>query len=142
MSNSALKTEPNTGIFQNFHAAIVGVPDVDKARDWYENVLELKPAKIMEGEHGGSFMAIYRLDTTTHLCLFLSPEAGQGLTANGLINFRTDDIEGVRAKLIERGTDCTEANNMGAVSYFTLKDPFGNRIDVCQFTKEWLPYLS
>lgn len=141
MPTAALTTEPNTGIFQNFHAAIVGVPDVDTARAWYEDVLELKPSKIMSGENDSTFMAIYRLDTTTHLCLFLSPEAGQGLTANGLINFRTDDIEGVRKTLIDRGNDCTEITDMGAVSYFTLHDPYGNRIDVCQFTKDWLPYL-
>jgi len=141
MTSAALSTEPNTGIFKNFHAAIVGVPDVDKARDWYEDVLELKPAKIIPGQDGNGFMAIYRLDTTTHLCLFLSPDAKQGFTANGLINFRTDDIESVRAKLIERGTDCSDTSDMGAVSYFTAHDPFGNRIDVCQFTEEWLPYL-
>jgi len=141
MLDTALTTEPNTGIFKNFHAAIVGVPDVDKARAWYEDVLELKPSKLLSGENDSTFMAIYRLDTTTHLCLFLSPQADQGLTANGLINFRTDDIDGVRTKLIERGTDCTDTADMGAVSYFTLHDPYGNRIDVCQFTKEWLPYL-
>ena len=141
MSSNELSTEPNTGIFHSFHAAIVGVPDVDMARDWYEDVLDLIPAKIMTGDTGAAFMAIYRLDVTGHLCLFHSPDAGQGLTANGLINFRTDDIAKVRATLIERGTDCTEPMDMGAVSYFTLHDPFGNRIDVCQFTKDWLPYL-
>lgn len=133
---------PNAGIFRDFHAAIVGVPDMAGARAWYEGTLQLTPTKVTPGPDGSDMLAIYRVDRAAHICLFVHPKAGIGDPARVMLNFRSDDADATRATLQGAGAECSEIQDMGAVRYFSTYDPFGNRIDVCQFTGDWLPYLD
>ena len=142
MTSSETAVAPNAGIFRDFHAAIVGVPDMASARDWYEGTLHLTPAKVAPGPDGGDMLVIYRVDQAAHICLFVHPGAGVGDPARVMLNFRSDDVDATRATLLGAGSDCSEIQDMGAVRYFSTHDPFGNRIDVCQFTPDWLPYLT
>lgn len=37
------------------------------------------------------------------------------------------------------GATCSPIEGGDPLAWFRLRDPFGNRIDVCQVTSDWLP---
>lgn len=126
-----------TGIFQELHAAIVPVSDLEKARAWYEDVLELTPKRVVEGA-----LAVYGTSGPTHLCLYV-PEPGvehPGYAGQGAFpNWRADDIETAQRRLLEKGVACTEVQVAGTFKWCTFFDPDGNRHDICEYGSDWLP---
>lgn len=126
-----------TGLFRELHAAVVPVSDLAKARAWYEGVLGLEPRRVE-----GTFLAVYGTAGPTHLCLYVPAPGTErpGYDDQGAFpNWRADDIEATRERLVEKGVPCTPIRGGGGVSFFTFRDPDGNRHDVCAFGPDWLP---
>ena len=40
---------------------------------------------------------------------------------------------------MERGVTCGEVSRGEELSWFSLRDPDGNRHDVCEYSPAWLP---
>jgi catechol 2,3-dioxygenase-like lactoylglutathione lyase family enzyme len=122
------------GIFRELHAAVVPVRDLEAARGWYEKVLGLR----VEKEVGG-FLAVYGTGGPTRICLYV-PEPGSEQHGQGTFpNWRARDIDATREYLVERGVDCSEVGRGDELSWFSFRDPDGNRHDVCEYTPAWLP---
>ena len=121
-------------LFREFHAVVIPVTDMAAGRDWYENTLGLEPRKIVGDENFG--LTVYQLQPSAHLCLFKSDETGGTQTV--FFNLRTEDARATRDKLLARGVDCTDINADGPVTWFSMHDPFGTRIDCCEYGTDWL----
>ena len=121
-----------TGIFQEFHAAIVPVRDVEKSNRWYQETLGLAPRREVPG------LVVYGLGGTAHLCLYQSEsELGDG-ESGPFANFRSADIDATHKLLTERGVECSEIRDMPQLRFFAFHDPDRNRIHVCEYGPDWL----
>lgn len=131
-----LRSVPMAGIFRELHAAIVPVSDFERARRWYEEVLELRPRKVLEG-----FLVVYDTGGPTHLCLYV-PDVDKerpGYQDGGAFpNWRAEDIDETHRTLLERGVRCTPVQRGPGLAWFTFYDPDGNRYDVCAFGSDWM----
>lgn len=121
-----------SGIFQEFHATIVPVSNVEKSAGWYREKLGLLPRREMPG------MVVFGLGGTAHLCLFESSSAAGDGKSGVFPNFRSSDLEATRKLLLERGVECSEIQAMPELRFMTCHDPDDNRIDVCEYGPNWL----
>ena len=116
---------------------MVPVADMAAARRWYQEVLGLIPEKSL-----GGFMTVYGTGGPTRLCLY-APEPGEelpGYAQQGAFpNWRAGDIDATREYLVERGVQCSEIGRGEELSWFSFRDPDGNRFDVCEYGAAWLP---
>jgi len=120
-----------SGIFREFHAALVPVRDVEKSAEWYESKLGLEARRKVPG------MAVMGAGGTAHICLFQSPD--QAKTDSGVfVSFRVDDLDATRKLLEDRGVACSEVHQMPQLRYLTIQDNDANRIDVCEYGPDWL----
>ena len=127
--------ESRTGVFRELHATVIPVPDLERAHAFYGGVLGLAVVREIPGA-----LTVYGTAGPTHICLFLPLEAGEGPTSGGAFaNFRSDDIEVTRQHLLDHGVDCGGIDDTPVLKWFSFRDPFGNRIDVCEYDEEWLP---
>ena len=128
----------SAGIFQELHAAIIPVRDMKSSREWYEGVLGLEPVKVSET----GMLTVYGTGGPSYVCIYV-PAPGQekpGYLGGGSFpNFRAADIAKVHTHLTEHGVRCTPIDSGPDLSWFTLFDPDGNRIDCCQYGPGWLP---
>lgn len=121
------------GIFRELHATVVPVSDMAAARRWYETVLGLTPEKVF-----GEFIAVYGTGGPTRLCLYVHGPDPEHADQGTFPNWRAHDIEATREYLVERSVECSEVSPGDQLSWFSFRDPDGNRLDVCEYGPAWL----
>jgi hypothetical protein len=131
--------EPTTvqaGIFRELHAGVIRVRDFYGMLQWYTEVLELEPAKIMPDIQ----MAVLNLPGPSYLCLYkMGDDYNREETPKCLMNWRTDDIEETRNKLEAHGVECSHIMGGDHFKVFRFYDPEGTTHDCCWFDEVYLP---
>jgi len=124
------------GIFQELHAAVVPVRDLEASGRWYRDVLGLVPRKEVPG-----LLVVFGTGGDTNLCLYVPIEGERTPGDPGVgsfPNWRARDVEAVHTWLLARGVRCTPVQAGGGMKWFTFHDPDGNRFDVCEYGSTWL----
>ncbi|MYL48133.1 VOC family protein [Halobacillus litoralis] len=106
-------------------AIFVPVKDIEKARDWYCDLLDVPAEEEFPGGH------LYVLPMK-HAGVVLdskiySEEAVFGAPA---FHFNTEDIEAAYTYMKEKGIDVVSEIQFG--HFFNFKDPDGNLLMICQ----------
>jgi catechol 2,3-dioxygenase-like lactoylglutathione lyase family enzyme len=112
------------------HVNIVVAPgDTDAVRDFYRDVLGLRPtAKPSEGTTGGGAW----LDIDDHSQLHISERADAARHPDAHFALIVDDFAGVLDRIDAVGAPWTEqADLFGGRRGFT-RDPVGNRVELCE----------
>lgn len=121
------------GLFSRIDTVILRVKNLQKARRWYEDVLELTPSYVGDGDH---LIVVYKAGDGTPLTIYqLQPDEvmpAKRFATNYPIFF-VEDIAETHAKLKSRGVEVEEIEDDGAVKYFIFHDPDGNRLEVCHW---------
>lgn len=123
MSTSA--TIPVTGV------DFVNVPttDLDRARQFYGEVLGLQPSAVYQRGDAPAMGAEFETGTVT-IALIDSAAIGREFRANSLpIAFRVDDIEAARAALEAKGVSfAADTLDSGVCHMAFFEDPDGNAL--------------
>jgi catechol 2,3-dioxygenase-like lactoylglutathione lyase family enzyme len=115
-------------MFQGLKRVVYGVSDLQKAKEWYRQVLGQEP--VFDSPLGVAF----RVGTAV---LSLAPRAGSSCGENGpIVYWAVDDAVSSYRRLCELGavphSDPTTMAGMGSA---TVKDPFGNLLGVTSAVK-------
>jgi glyoxylase I family protein len=113
-----------------FHHTAVRVTDVERARDFYVNVLGLKELPRPEVPNPGAWLAVG--DTQVHL-IHGQPrlDGGEpGMATPPHIAIVIDNFQGASAELEKRGIEHRVINGSVAGSVVFLRDPDGNAIEL------------
>ena len=110
------------------------VRDLETSLRWYHDVLGLEPFAKEDFDPLNTFAAF--AIGATPLALWQA-QPGEELEITGTVgttyvNLLTDDLEGMRAKLMERGAKLTQTLEHGRFRWFCTFDPDGNRIEFAQ----------
>ncbi len=116
-------------LLQGINVVSISVTDLDKGRDFYQNVLELGKPVLDLPDMG---WIEFQFGTPSgHISLTKAEEGwqpGGGIT----IVINTPDCAATMKTLRNRGVHCDDPvviPNM--VTYFNFYDPFGNRLQAC-----------
>ena len=124
------------GIFRELHAGIIRVRNFQAMVDWYTTVLELEPVKMMPEIH----LAVLNLPGPSYLCLYqMEEEYSREQMPKCLMNWRTDDLQAVRNKLIAHGVKCGDVMGGPHFKVFRFYDPEGTSHDCCWYDEGYLP---
>jgi catechol 2,3-dioxygenase-like lactoylglutathione lyase family enzyme len=116
------------GIFPRLDTVTILVKDLETAKQWYEEKLELNVAFM-----GGEQMVVFDTGGPTSLTLWkMNGEDASG-NAGSFPIFYTDDACSHRDKLMERGVHCDELQQDTSSCFFSFYDPDGNRLEACQY---------
>jgi len=124
-SQTETTTAKRAGIFEHLDTVIVRVRHLDKARAWYEEKLELKPAfvhsDIVVFDTGGATsLTIWRMGEGEKL----APRHFQGCFSI----FYPADLDAAYALLKDRGVEVGPFDSDGDTRWFSFHDPEGNRL--------------
>jgi predicted enzyme related to lactoylglutathione lyase len=116
-------------LFQGINVVSVAVPDLQRGRAFYRDVLGLGPPLYDLPEAGWIEFATGAPAGN----LALIPAAPEWAPSTGTtIVLNTPDCHMSRAALRERGVPCDEPVVFpGYVTYCSFYDPFGNRLQMC-----------
>lgn len=107
-----------TGIF-------IPVKDIEKARDWYCELLQLKPTNDFPGGH------LYILEMKDlNIVLDSKIYREETILQTPIFHFDTDDIQGAYNYIQSKGIELVTEIQFG--HYFNFKDPDGNHLMLCQ----------
>ncbi len=122
-----------SGLFSRIDTVILRVKNLQKARQWYEGVLQLTPSYVGDGDHQ---IVIYKVGEGTPLTIYqLQPDEVMPAKrfATGYPIFFAEDIVRAHVQLQSRGVEVEDIEDDGAVQYFIFHDPDGNRLEVCHW---------
>ena len=124
-------------MFRELHATVIRVQNFDKMVQWYEEVLALQLVKL-EKEIS---LAVFDLPGPSYLCIHGMPTAEYEPQEHPkcLTNWRVDDIEEVRTKLLKQGVNCRPIMGGGGFKVFRFFDPEGTIHDCCWYDERYLP---
>jgi predicted enzyme related to lactoylglutathione lyase len=107
----------------------ISVPDLDRARSFYRDVLGLG-APIYDLPEAG-WIEFSAGDAAGNISVTRAEEGWQPGTGTTVV-FNTDDCHLACAELRRRGVRCDDPVVFtGFVTYFSFYDPFGNRLHMC-----------
>jgi len=117
------------GIFEGINVASLSVTDLDEAREFYRDVLDLgdpiydlPEAGWVEFDTGG---------TGGNLAVTTADQEGAPSTATTIV-LDVADCHAARAELRRRGVPCDDPVVFpGFVTFCNFYDPFGNRLQMC-----------
>lgn len=118
------------------HHAQVSIPtgEEQKARDFYCSVLGLKEIEKPESLRGRGGFWIQLGDVQIHF----GAENGVDRRATGShLAYQVSDIITWRRRFSENGVDVSEVVPIPGMERFEIRDPFGNRIEFLETTKEF-----
>ena len=104
------------------------VRDVQKARDFYVQVLEL--VEDIERSRPQGFALLQAGDCTLTLQNATAPGASFAETENIELGFEVDDISSTRQRLKEAGAQVSEQQEMGWGGGFDARDLDGHRLTI------------
>ncbi|MGF2616060.1 VOC family protein [Rossellomorea vietnamensis] len=111
-------------MFSRIDTVLVNVKDLEDARHWYQETLELE--EIFDG---GNHVVFKVGQGETPITIM---EGETGSTTVKAILF-SDAIEETQLKLKGLGVEVGSLEQDGTVTFFTFKDPYGNPFEVCHF---------
>ncbi|SHM47481.1 VOC family protein [Gracilibacillus kekensis] len=107
-----------TGIF-------IPVKDIEKARDWYCDLLAVQPTNEFPGGH------LYVIEfNNLNLVLDSKIYSEKTIIQTPLFHFDTDNVEQSYQYIHEKGIELT--SNIQFNQFFNFKDPDGNHLMMCQ----------
>jgi catechol 2,3-dioxygenase-like lactoylglutathione lyase family enzyme len=114
---------------QGIDTVIVRVSEIEAARKWYQEKLELTPV----WHDPKKKLVVLDTGSPTSLTLWQTNQKIQchHATASYPI-FRTADAQVARQALLDNGVNAGEVIDDGAVKYFLFYDPDGNLFEACQ----------
>jgi len=115
-------------LFPGINVVSIEVPDLEEARRFYGQVLELGEPAYDLPEHGWIEWRLPAKRTNVAVTL-----AGPGWQPhhNVTVVFDVDDCHRMREALIAKGVRCDEVVEVpGVVTYCSFYDPFGNRLQM------------
>lgn len=121
------------GLFSRIDTVILRVKNLKRARQWYEEVLELIPTYVGDGDHQ---IVVYKVGEETPLTIYqLQPDEVMPAKRFAISYpiFFAEDIVQVHAKLKSRGVDVGDIEDDGTVKFFGFRDTDGNRLEVCHW---------
>ena len=122
----------NAGVFKHLDTVIIRVRDLDRARAWYQEKLDLSVMYALEEpDRLGVLYAGQKLSLT----LWELKPGEQPVTGGQLGTypvFSVDDIHATHRLLVQRGVRTTPVERGEAVLWFLLYDLDGNAIEACQ----------
>lgn len=121
------------GMFSRIDTVIVRVKNLKKARQFYEEVLELTPTYAGNKDHP---IVVYKVGEETPLTIYqLQPDEVMPAKrfASSYPIFFAEDIVQVHTKLKSRGVDVGNIEDDGTVKFFGFRDTDGNRLEVCHW---------
>lgn len=123
-------------LFQGLHASVLRVKDFDSMLEWYTSVLGLTPVKVLTDIQ----MAVLDLPGPSYICLYsVDSDYDREEHPKILLNWRTDNIEAVRLRLLEYDVECGKIMESPGFKLFRFYDPEGTTHDCCWYDKRWLP---
>ncbi|MFC4767346.1 VOC family protein [Effusibacillus consociatus] len=120
-------------LFSRIDTVILRVKNIKKARQWYQEVLELNPTYAGDSDHR---IVVFRVGEETPLTIYelhsdeVRPAKRFSTTYPILF---VEDIEATHAKLKSRGVEVEELQDDGSVKFFGFYDPDGNRLEACHW---------
>ncbi len=132
-----MATDNQTPLFSEQHATVLRVDDFPNMVGWYTETLGLPIAKMMPE----ASLAVLSLPGPSYLCLYGSTEEHAYTTPSEpkcLINWRTDDINATRERLLELGVLCNDIVGSDGFRLFRFFDPEGTPHDCCWYDERWL----
>jgi catechol 2,3-dioxygenase-like lactoylglutathione lyase family enzyme len=111
-------------MFAKLDTVILNVKNIEDARKWYREVLELE-----EIYDGGNHI-VFKVGQGETPITIIEGETGRSTVKPILFS---DAIEETQLKLKGKGVEAGELANDGTVTFFTFDDPDGNRFEVCHF---------
>ena len=115
--------------FHGINVVSIAVPDLERAREFYADVLGLGPPLYDLPEAG--WIEFRTGGQGGNLALTLAPEGWQPSTGTTLV-LDTSDCVAACTELRARGVQCDEPQVFpGFVTWCSFYDPFGNRLQMC-----------
>lgn len=121
----------SAGVFRGLDTVLLRVSDIDLAKRWYREKLELAEPYFDSVER----LAVFDLGGTTSLTLWeLKPGETLGSPdhASTFPIFSVADARETWVLLRDRGVNVGEVVDSGGVTYFTFKDLDDNFLEACQ----------
>lgn len=106
----------------------VGIPsnDLEKARDFYENVLGLEASSVWQRPGEAAVGAEFETGTVT-VALINCPGLGIPFSTNPApLALKVDDVAAARAELESRGVEFDDTIDSGVCHMAHFRDPDGN----------------
>jgi catechol 2,3-dioxygenase-like lactoylglutathione lyase family enzyme len=109
------------------------VSDLQKARQFYEELLGYQEPYTLKKEDGSVRIAFVKINEDQYLELFREDPKQDGRLNH--ISFYTDSAEGMRAYLAARGVKVPEKVGKGKIgnSNFNVVDPDGHTVEIVQY---------
>jgi catechol 2,3-dioxygenase-like lactoylglutathione lyase family enzyme len=108
----------------------VGIPsnDIEKARDFYENVLGLEPPSVWQRPGEDAVGAEFETGTVT-IALINCPGLNIPFNTNPApLALHVDDVAAARAELESRGVEFADTIDSGVCHMANFRDPDGNAL--------------
>jgi predicted enzyme related to lactoylglutathione lyase len=117
--------------FHGINVVSIAVPDLQRAREFYRDVLGLGTPIHDLPEAGWIEFGTGRAGNGGNLALIRAPEGWQPTTGTTVV-FDTPDCIAACAQLRARGVRCDEPELFpGFLTWCSFYDPFGNRLQMC-----------
>lgn len=118
-------------LFSKLDTLILRVANIGAAKNWYEEILELKPSYESNGEHS---IVIFPIGNGPSITLYEWQQSESHYPASSSYPiFFAEDIESVHEKLITRDVKISELQKDGTTTFFTFYDLDGNKLEVCHW---------
>jgi catechol 2,3-dioxygenase-like lactoylglutathione lyase family enzyme len=111
-------------MFAKLDTVILNVKNLEKAKNWYKEVLELE-----EIYDGGNHI-VFKVGQGETPITIIEGEIGRPTIKPVLFS---DAIEETQLKLKGKGVEAGQLEIDGTVTFFTFNDPDGNPFEVCHF---------
>lgn len=116
-------------LFRGINVVSISVPDLDRARDFYRDVLGLGTPLYDLPEAG--WMEFSTGTDAGNLSLTRAAPGWRPSTGTTVV-LNVDDCHAAVAELRRRGVTCDDPTVFpGYVTYASFYDPFGNRLQMC-----------
>lgn len=120
-------------LFKRLDTVIIRVRDLEKAKDWYTEVLEMEVGfESNEGEK----IAVLNVGEGTPITLYELKEGeivAEESKATSYPIFYPENIDDTYEVLTNRGVSLSRIEDDGGTRFFSFRDLDGNYLEVCYF---------
>lgn len=120
------------GLFAKVDTVVVRVRDIDQAKQWYQEVLELQVTSEQNTEYKIVMLAVGNVSLMLYELQAHEELAGRQFVTGHPIFF-AEDIATAHARLTERGVEVDELQQDGGIQFFLFRDLDGNQLEVCHY---------
>lgn len=120
------------GLLTKVDTIVVRVRDMEQAKKWYEEVLEMPVTSVQNTEYKIAILAAGNVSL-----MLYELQAGEELAGRHVVTghpiFFAEDIVSTHATLKERGVEVDELLSDGGIQFFLFRDLDGNQLEVCHY---------